>query len=86
VAAANPEIAEAVETGSVDWVTVTSSAIARSLVKLFGDDLRRSKLAAISPLTAETIAELGHSSAAIADVYTADGLVAAILAGECDRS
>jgi uroporphyrinogen III methyltransferase / synthase len=85
IAAPNPDVAEAVETGAVGWVTVTSSAIARSLVKLFGDHLRRSRLAAISPLTAETLAELGHSAAAVAEVYTADGLVDAILAAESGK-
>ena len=47
-----PEIAAALEAGEIDWVTVTSSAIARSLVNLAGDSLKRTKLVAISPLTA----------------------------------
>ena len=43
--------------GKIDWITVTSSAIARSVVRLFGDDLKRSRLAAISPLTAEVLSD-----------------------------
>lgn len=67
------------EEGSIDWVTVTSSAIARSLVKMFGDRLRRTKLVAISPVTAQTLEELGYRADLVADDYTTDGVVAAIL-------
>ena len=52
VAAPDADVAAALAAGRIDWVTVTSSAIAKSLVNLFGDDLRRAKLAAVSPLTA----------------------------------
>ena len=57
----NAEVLEALTAGQIDWTTVTSSAIARSLVSLFGDALRNTKLVAISPLTAEVLAELGPS-------------------------
>ncbi len=60
-------------------ITVTSSAIARSLAKLFGDDLRRSKLASISPLTSGVLRELSFEPAAEATEYTMAGLVEAIL-------
>ena len=73
------EIAALLRAGKIDWVTVTSSAIARSLVRLFGDDLRRTRLATISPLTTSALAELGHRSAAEAARYTTAGLVDAIL-------
>jgi uroporphyrinogen III methyltransferase/synthase len=73
-------IAKSLAAGRVDWVTVTSSAIGRSLVALFGDDLRRTKLAAISPLTAGVLADAGYPAAAVATEYTSAGLVAAILA------
>ncbi len=49
---------------------------------MFGDALRNTKLVAISPLTAEVLAELGHSAAAVAESYTTDGIIAAILAAE----
>jgi uroporphyrinogen-III synthase len=42
--------------------------------------LRKTQLAAISPLTAEVLAELGYPAVAIADSYTTGGLIAAILA------
>jgi uroporphyrinogen III methyltransferase/synthase len=85
VSAAEPEIAESLAAGRIDWITVTSSAIARSLVRLFGDALRKTRLAAISPLTADVLRELGHPPALVAETYTTDGIVAAILAAEGHR-
>jgi uroporphyrinogen III methyltransferase/synthase len=82
VDAADPDVAAALAAGDIDWVTVTSSAIARALVRLFGDDLRRTKLAAISPLTAGLLAEAGFAPEAVAMRYTVEGLVEAILAAE----
>lgn len=75
----DPDIAEALADGRIQWVTVTSSAIARSLVALFGDALRGAKLVAISPLTASVLEELGYPAAVVADEYTADGVIDAIL-------
>lgn len=75
-------IAEAMAAGRIDWTTVTSSAIARSLANMFGDALRKTRLAAISPLTADVLRELGYKPDVVADQYTTDGIVAAILAAE----
>ncbi len=74
-----PEILRQLQAGRIDWITVTSSAIARSLAALFGDDLRHSRLASISPITTATLAETGQSVAAEARQYTMEGLVAAIV-------
>ncbi|MEX2138461.1 MAG: uroporphyrinogen-III C-methyltransferase [Pirellulales bacterium] len=74
----DPEIAALLQHGRIDWITVTSSAIARSLARLFGDDLRRAKLASISPITTATLRELGHEPTAEAREYTMDGIVEAI--------
>ena len=60
VAAPSPEIAAAMSAGRIDWVTVTSSAIARSLAAMFGANLARTKLASISPVTSQTLRELGY--------------------------
>jgi uroporphyrinogen III methyltransferase/synthase len=68
--------------GEINWITVTSSAIARSLAKLFGDDLRLAKLASISPITTATLAELGYTAAAEATEYTMPGVIAAILSAD----
>ncbi|MCI0332655.1 MAG: uroporphyrinogen-III C-methyltransferase [Planctomycetes bacterium] len=85
VTAANEDIATTLAAGKIDWTTVTSSAIARSLVGLFGDALHETRLAAISPLTADVLTELGHPPAAIAEVYTAGGLIDAILDAESGK-
>ncbi len=75
----DPEIAAALAAGQIDWVTVTSSAIAKSLVKLFGEQLRKSKIVSISPVTSATLRELGFQPAAEAVSYTMSGVVDAIL-------
>jgi uroporphyrinogen III methyltransferase/synthase len=77
-------VARATAAGQIDWTTVTSSAIARSLVKMFGDALRKTRLAAISPISAGVLRELGHEPAVVADRYTIDGVVDAILTAEGD--
>jgi uroporphyrinogen III methyltransferase/synthase len=81
----DPDVAAALAAGRIDWTTVTSSAIARSLARLFGAALHNTKLAAISPLTAEVLTELGHPPAVVADQFTTAGVVAAILAAESRR-
>jgi uroporphyrinogen III methyltransferase / synthase len=78
------EIRDALAGGKIDWVTVTSSAIARSLARMFGNDLNKTRLAAISPLTAEVLSELGFAPLAVAETYTTGGIVAAILRSESE--
>ncbi|MEN0110419.1 MAG: uroporphyrinogen-III C-methyltransferase [Planctomycetota bacterium] len=72
--------------GGVDWIVVTSSAIARSSMRIFNDAItgapRRPRFAAISPITAGALAEAGATADAIADPHTGEGLVAAILEAE----
>jgi len=82
VATAEPEILSQLAAGKIDWVTVTSSAIARSVVRLLGEGLRRTRLVSISPITSGALAELGHEVSAEAKPYTMAGLVAALLAAE----
>ena len=74
----DPDIAAMLAAGQIDWITVTSSSIARSLVTLFGEKLRQSKLASISPVTSNTLKELGYEPAVEATEYTMPGLVDAI--------
>jgi uroporphyrinogen III methyltransferase/synthase len=78
VEAPDAEIAMMLEQGRIDWITVTSSAIARSLARMFGEDLRRARLASISPVTSETLRELGYKPQAAARQYTMEGVVEAI--------
>lgn len=76
---ADPTVTAMLHSGRIDWITVTSSAIARSLARLFGDDLFRAKLAAISPITSATLRELGHAPAVEAGEFTVEGLLAALI-------
>lgn len=76
----DPHIVQAISAGKVDWVTVTSSTIARSLVRLFGESLRGVKLASISPVTSATLRDLGYEPAAEATEYTMGGLIDAMIA------
>jgi uroporphyrinogen III methyltransferase/synthase len=79
---ADPDIAAALKAGHIDWITVTSSAIARSLAKMFGEDLHKAKIVSISPVTSATLSELGFTRAAEARQYTMEGVVEAILEAE----
>ena len=78
VTTAEDGVAEKLATGQIDWITVTSSAIARSLASLFGEQLRKGRLASISPVTTETLKELGFEPAVEAKQYTMRGVVEAI--------
>lgn len=73
-----PEILAEMLAGRVDWVTVTSSAIAQSVVRLYGDALRRTRLVSISPLTSETLKTLGFPPAAEAKMATIDAVIDAL--------
>lgn len=86
VAKPAPEVIEAMAAGKIDWVTVTSSAIAQSLVSLFGETLRRTRLASISPVTSTTLAALGFPPAVEATRYTMEGLVEAIVSAPGSKS
>lgn len=79
VTSASEDVRQRLAEGRVAWVTVTSSAIARSLVALFGASLRRTRLASISPVTSATLRELGYEPAVEAQSYTMAGVVEAIL-------
>lgn len=74
----DPVVADAIVNQQIDWVTVTSSAIARSLVSLLGPALHQVRLASISPITSTTLLELGYEPTVEAKVFTMEGLVAAM--------
>ena len=76
---ADQEVKERLSSHRIDFVTVTSSAIAMSLAGLFGDDLHKTALVSISPITSGALRESGFEPAVEADVYTMDGLVDAVL-------
>ncbi len=78
VSVADEEVTLRMADGGVQWVTVTSSAIARSLAALFGGALRKTRLASISPITSATLRELGFEPAVEASEYTIPGVVDAL--------
>jgi uroporphyrinogen III methyltransferase / synthase len=77
---ADEGISRRLAAGEIQWVTVTSSAIARSLVALFGEDLRKTRLASISPITSATLRNLGYEPAVEAGEYSLPGVVQVIRA------
>ncbi|MEC9094822.1 MAG: uroporphyrinogen-III C-methyltransferase [Planctomycetota bacterium] len=76
---ADQQIKQRLSNHQIDYVTVTSSAIANSLVNLLGDQLHKTKLVSISPITSETLRESGFEPAVEAKVYTMEGVVDAVL-------
>ena len=81
------EVVARIAGGTVDWITLTSPAIARRLHDLLPEAARRevgsrTRLASLSPLTSEAARENGWQVAAEAAEITWGGLIAAILKGE----
>jgi uroporphyrinogen-III synthase len=75
----DPEVAEVLAKGEIDWIVVTSSATARALHDLYGEELRSARLASISPLTSGDLREIGLEPTVEASPATVDGVVDAIL-------
>ena len=63
-----------------DWITFTSSSTVQNFVRVAGADaLRDVKVASIGPVTTATAKKMGISVSTEANIYTTDGVVAAIL-------
>jgi uroporphyrinogen III methyltransferase/synthase len=77
VAAVDAATLAALDAG-IDWVTVTSSSIAASAVRLFGERMRRWRIASISPVTSAALERAGLRATVEAEDATAAGLVAAM--------
>ena len=82
---ADAEVHDALRRGEIDFVTLTSSNIARALLRSL-DEISRARvhagdvrLVTISPVTSAAVAELGFPVAAEATEYTTDGLVQALM-------
>ena len=60
------------------WITITSGAIAEAAARLFGDRMRRLRIASLSPVTTAALRRFGLEPAVEADEATVGGLVAAI--------
>lgn len=70
--------------GTIDWITITSTAIVARLHALLPEDAqqqvgRRIRLASISPVTSESARNLGWPVAVEATAHTWDGLVEALV-------
>ena len=70
--------------GEIDWVTITSSASAENLHRMFGSALSNVKIATLGKATSATVHELGLDVVAEAQPHTMEGLVNSILNKECE--
>ena len=79
---ADPKITELLRQGKIDYVTVTSSAIAQSLVNMFGNLLRQTSLISISPITSKMLCDLGFPPQRQANEASIVGIVNALKKSE----
>jgi uroporphyrinogen III methyltransferase/synthase len=81
----DPEIMDRLRRGSLDYVTLTSSNVARAFLRALdvqsGDRIKSAKvgLISISPVTTAAIRELGFPVAGEATEYTTNGVIEAML-------
>jgi uroporphyrinogen III methyltransferase/synthase len=80
--AVDPATLAAVDRAGIEWITITSSAIAEAAVRVFGDRLHHWRVASLSSITSATLRRAGIPVAAEAVEATAAGLVAAIVGHE----
>ena len=78
----DPKVLEMITQGKIDWITMTSSAIASSAIKLFSVAITQSggktKTVSISPRTSQTMRELGFEPDAEALQFNMPGIIAAM--------
>ncbi len=86
VAQVDPRVKELLNDGQIDWVVAMSSASAQSLVNLFGESLKKTQIASLSPITSATLREAGLEPAVEAAQHTSDGLIEAICGGNRTRT
>ena len=83
--AAQPQLRLLLQTGEIEFITLTSSNIARALLRRLDGETRRLieagriKLVSISPVTSGDIRSLGLPVAGEATRYTTAGLVQALV-------
>ena len=91
VAAWPDAVLRRIEAGQIDWIGMSSPSIARNLARLLSPQARqhlgsRTRLAAISPVTADAARDAGLPVAVTAQTYTWDGLFEAIIAVAAQRN
>lgn len=78
------DLRNALEEGSVDYITFTSSSTVTNTLELLGNEavqlLKKATVACIGPITAATCYELGVSADIISETFTIDAMVEAIVA------
>jgi len=72
-------VSDRIDSGAIDWIVVTSSAIARATANLMPEKLKQGKIVSISPITTATLNQLGYEVDVEARRYDMPGIVAAIL-------
>ena len=72
------EVDTMLRSGQIDWVTLTSPAIARNFIRLYGDSASQTKIATISPITSAALKDGGKTPDAQAIEHTFDGLINAM--------
>jgi len=78
------KLADLIKNDNLDLITFTSSSIVKNFLKLLSPlgphdlDRKRTKLAAIGPITAAKADEIGLAIDIMPDKYTIEGLVEAI--------
>lgn len=86
VTSLNPVARSILAESAIDWVVMTSPAIADSARALFGDRLQAWRIASISPLTSEVLRSHGFPPTVEATEASAAGLIAAMAAWEVTHS
>lgn len=81
----NPKIRERLQNGQIDWITCTSSAIAKSLIRMFGGLLNNARLVSISPITSRIIRKSGFPVSAESRRATMQGVFEAVLAATREK-
>jgi uroporphyrinogen III methyltransferase/synthase len=74
----DPSVCQLLQQSQIDWVTLTSPAIARNTVRLFGPLLNHSKLASLSPKISQLLMGYGLTPAAEAKTFDRFGLMTAM--------
>lgn len=72
------EIEDRLVRGEIDWTVVSSSAIASTLTRFFGENLARTRLLSIGPVTTRTLTEQGYPPREEAASSTPEAIVASL--------
>jgi uroporphyrinogen-III synthase len=72
---AKTEVVNKMQQNKIDWVTATSPAIAESLVNMFGESLRKTKIISISPITTTKLIALNFPPTKEAKEATINGII-----------